>query len=91
MRASHISASARSVSDLLQRLYTAKKFTPDHEAVIFDDETNIGTVTITNYAQESLGDVVFVELPAVGTKVAAHGEFPRFTISYFSSLNPVRS
>ena len=40
------------------------KFTNDHEWV----ETNDGTATvgITNYAQEQLGDVVFVDLPEVG-------------------------
>jgi hypothetical protein len=52
---------------------TAKKYTPEHEAVIFDDQTGVGTVSITNYAQESLGDVVFVELPAVGTNVSQGG------------------
>lgn len=53
----------------------AKKYTEDHEAVIYDDATNTGTVTITNYAQSSLGDVVFVELPTVGTEVEQGGEF----------------
>lgn len=51
----------------------AKKFTSDHEAVIFDDSSNIGTVYITEYAQSSLGDVVFVELPSEGTKVDQGG------------------
>jgi len=37
--------------------------------VNYDDSTRIGSVHITEYAQESLGDVVFVELPAQGTKV----------------------
>ncbi|PCH33796.1 glycine dehydrogenase [Wolfiporia cocos MD-104 SS10] len=45
------------------------RFTEDHEAVVFDDSTMTGTVYITNYAQSSLGDVVFVELPAEGNKV----------------------
>jgi len=39
-----------------------------------DDATNIGTVGITDYAQQALGDVVFVELPGVDTEVAAEGE-----------------
>lgn len=51
----------------------AKRYTKDHEAVIFDDETKIGTITITDYAQESLGDVVFVELPTVGTAISQGG------------------
>ena len=53
--------------------YSAKKFTSDHEAVIFDSDSKVGTVTITNYAQSSLGDVVFVELPVVGTEVKQGG------------------
>ncbi|KAI0080113.1 hypothetical protein K474DRAFT_1658380 [Panus rudis PR-1116 ss-1] len=52
---------------------TAKRYTKDHEAVVFDDSTNIGTVSITDYAQSSLGDVVFVELPSVGTEVKQGG------------------
>lgn len=51
----------------------AKKYTTDHELVVFDDATNVGTVSITNYAQSSLGDVVFVELPSKGTTVSQGG------------------
>ncbi len=40
------------------------KFTSDHEWISVEGDT--ATVGITNYAQEQLGDVVFVELPAVG-------------------------
>jgi glycine cleavage system H protein len=43
------------------------KFTKDHEYIRLDGET--GTVGITSYAQEQLGDVVFIELPTVGKKV----------------------
>ena len=53
---------------------SAKKFTTDHESVIYDSDTKTGTVTITNYAQSSLGDVVFVELPTVGTEVKQGGK-----------------
>lgn len=60
------------------RVVTAKKYTEDHEAVVFDDSTGIGTVSITDYAQSSLGDVVFVELPALETEVTKGGqELPR--------------
>lgn len=41
------------------------RYTEDHEYVAVDGDQ--GTVGITNYAQEQLGDIVFVELPAVGT------------------------
>ena len=38
-------------------------------------EGDVGTIGITNHAQEELGDVVFVELPEAGTKIAAGAEF----------------
>ncbi|HEX4507297.1 MAG TPA: glycine cleavage system protein GcvH [Alphaproteobacteria bacterium] len=40
------------------------KFTKDHEWIRIEGET--ATVGITDYAQQQLGDVVFVELPDVG-------------------------
>jgi len=52
------------------RTIVTVKYTEDHEAVRFDDSTMTGTVYITNYAQSSLGDVVFVELPTEGTEVS---------------------
>ena len=44
------------------------KYTEDHEWIRVED--GVGTVGITNHAQEQLGDVVFVELPEVGATVA---------------------
>ena len=41
--------------------------------VVFDDATGLGVVSVTNYAQSSLGDVVYVELPTIGTDVAQGG------------------
>jgi glycine cleavage system H protein len=52
----------------------AKRYTPDHEMIKFDDESGIGTVSITDYAQKSLGDVVFVELPETGTAIKQGGK-----------------
>ena len=43
------------------------RYTKDHEWIKLEGE--IGTVGITDYAQGELGDVVYVELPTVGTKV----------------------
>ncbi|MCT8970332.1 glycine cleavage system protein GcvH [Microbaculum marinisediminis] len=43
-------------------------FTKDHEWISV--EGDVGTIGITDYAQEQLGDVVFVELPEVGKTVA---------------------
>lgn len=47
------------------------KFTPDHEYIRVEGST--GIVGITPYAQEALGDIVFVELPTVG-KVLKKGD-----------------
>jgi glycine cleavage system H protein len=44
------------------------RFSKDHEYIIVDGD--VGTVGISEHAQAQLGDVVFVELPAVGDKVA---------------------
>jgi glycine cleavage system H lipoate-binding protein len=57
---------------------TAARYTTDHEWVTLDSESNIGTVGITDYAQKALGDVVFVELPAVGTDIAQGGTSSRY-------------
>ncbi len=43
------------------------KFTEDHEYIRVEGKT--GVVGITNYAQDQLGDIVFVELPSVGQKL----------------------
>jgi glycine cleavage system H protein len=48
------------------------RYTKDHEWVRLDGDTAV--VGITPYAAEQLGDVVFVELPAIGKKVDAKGE-----------------
>jgi len=49
----------------------SRYFTPDHEWI--DVEAGIGTVGITDYAQGQLGDITFVELPAVGHTVSKGG------------------
>jgi glycine cleavage system H protein len=43
------------------------RFSEDHEYIRLED--GAGTVGITPFAQEQLGDIVFVELPEVGTTV----------------------
>ena len=48
------------------------KYSKDHEWVRV--EGDVGTVGISDYAQEQLGDVVYVELPEVGTTVAQNEE-----------------
>ena len=48
------------------------RYTREHEWVRI--EGDVGTCGITDYAQSQLGDVVFVELPAVGRSVARGGD-----------------
>lgn len=43
------------------------KYTEDHEWVLIEGEN--ATVGITDYAQNALGDIVFVELPEAGNEV----------------------
>jgi len=45
------------------------RYTKEHEWLKV--EGNTGTIGITDHAQESLGDIVFVELPKVGTELTA--------------------
>jgi len=48
------------------------KFSEDHEWILVDGDS--GTVGITNFAQEQLGDIVFVELPEVGKELTKGDE-----------------
>lgn len=54
-----------SVSNAIKTLYTA-----EHEWLKYNDETNEGVLGITDHAQNSLGDVVYLELPAVELEVS---------------------
>ena len=49
------------------------RYTEDHEWVRLDDE-GVAVVGITDYAQEQLGEIVFVELPEVGDEVEQGAE-----------------
>jgi glycine cleavage system H protein len=48
------------------------RYTADHEWVSLDGD--VATVGITDYAEEQLGDLVYVELPSVGQEVTAGDE-----------------
>jgi glycine cleavage system H protein len=50
----------------------SKHYTKEHEWIAVDGD--IATIGITNHAQEQLGDVVFVELPAIGKAVTKGGD-----------------
>jgi len=47
-----------------------RKYTKEHEWITAD-----GTIGITHYAQESLGDIVFVDLPKVGADITTGKTF----------------
>ncbi|HEY1766904.1 MAG TPA: glycine cleavage system protein GcvH [Terracidiphilus sp.] len=49
------------------------RYTREHEWISLDGA--IGTVGITDYAQNSLGDIVYVDAPKVGDAVTAHATF----------------
>ena len=49
------------------------KYTKDHEWVRVEGDT--GTIGITNFAQQQLGDVVYVDLPEVGAQLTAGQTF----------------
>ena len=49
------------------------RYSKDHEWVSVDGD--IATIGITDYAQHSLGDVVYIDMPRVGDKFGAHEAF----------------
>ena len=49
------------------------RYTREHEWIAV--EGTIGTIGITDYAQNSLGDIVYVDVPKVGDAVTAHATF----------------
>ncbi|MEY2959804.1 MAG: glycine cleavage system H-protein [Actinomycetota bacterium] len=48
------------------------RYSPEHEWACRTTAADTVRIGITDFAQDSLGDVVFVDLPAVGSTVAAH-------------------
>jgi glycine cleavage system H protein len=59
------------VSDIPQDLL----YTEDHEYIKPADEPGVVYVGVTDFAQGELGDIVFIELPKVGTKLKKHDVF----------------
>ena len=57
------------MANILENLHYSK----DHEWVAVNN--GVATIGITDYAQHSLGDVVYVELPKVGDKLESHEAF----------------
>lgn len=63
------------------------RYTEEHEWIRMDDD--IGTVGISDFAQEQLGDVVYVELPEVGKTVAQFAEVA--VVESVKAANEVRA
>lgn len=57
----------------MNKIPTELKYTNDHEWLSIENER--GTIGITDYAQESLGDITFVELPSPGDNLAKGDTF----------------
>lgn len=60
-------------------------YTKDHEWVLLTGRT--ARIGITDYAQDALGDIVYVQLPEVGSEVSAHDTFSE--IESTKSVNDV--
>ncbi len=45
-----------------------RQYSEDHEWIVYDEKAGVATVGITDYAQGELGDIVFLELPDIGTE-----------------------
>ncbi|KAM6430443.1 glycine cleavage system H protein, mitochondrial [Liasis olivaceus] len=64
---------ARRLSTSPALLLAARRFTDKHEWISV--ENGVGTIGISNFAQEALGDVVYCSLPEIGTKLNKQDEF----------------
>ena len=67
------------------------KYSQEHEWIRV--EGDVGTIGITQYAQEQLGDVVFVEVPQAGSKVAkgeANEEEKKKLAGLFAALHEAK-
>lgn len=49
------------------------RYTQEHEWISVDGKT--GSIGITDYAQNSLGDIVYVDMPKIGDSISAHATF----------------
>lgn len=64
--------SSQSLTTSFRLLALAKKYTQDHEWIELSPDNKTGTIGISTYAANALGDVVFVELPTTDLEVSAN-------------------
>jgi len=58
-----------------------RKFTEKHEWV--DVAGSVGTIGITNYAQDSLGDIVYAQLPEMDSECSQGGKLPKYKTAIY--------
>jgi glycine cleavage system H protein len=63
------------VGEMMSEFPDGLRYTEEHEYVTATDESGVYQVGITDYAQGELGDVVYVELPAVGESFEKRATF----------------
>src|SRR5579885_2012189 len=61
------------MSEEVMEIPAGLRYSKEHEWVATEDE--VATIGITDYAQEQLGEIVYVELPAVGDKISKDDAF----------------
>ncbi|SAL96093.1 hypothetical protein [Absidia glauca] len=71
-RTNFLASISKATSQPALRCYATKKYTPHHQWISLDKR--VGTVGITNHAQEALGEVSVVLLPEVGMETEIDGE-----------------
>lgn len=64
--------SSQPLTTSFRLLALAKKYTQDHEWIELSPDNKTGTIGISTYAANALGDVVFVELPTTDLEVSAN-------------------
>ncbi|KAJ6261993.1 hypothetical protein Dda_2794 [Drechslerella dactyloides] len=63
--------SCRQFSRTAMRFDIVKRYTEDHEWVEVDTDSGVATIGITDFAQDKLGEVVYIELPHEGQEIEA--------------------
>src|SRR3970040_131946 len=68
-----VTARPKNLRRLVMEFPEGLKFSKEHEWVLVEEKT--ATIGITEFAQEELGDIVYVELPEVGEKIVKDDPF----------------
>lgn len=75
-----MSTAQKSLFSVSTRFNVEKKYTDKHEWISMNG--NVGTIGITDYAQDKLGEVVYAELPEIGDELEQTGKlFVNFLVN----------